>query len=298
MNARGAALPLVLWGIAFLGALVILVASRMNEGMDEESQAGRMFRARQLALRGLAIARHPGIAPGDPLLASGSPDSEGFQVRFTDESGRLNPNVMLAQGERQALLALFTAWGAPQRLAEAATDSLADWADPDDFRSLAGAEASEYLREGLRGLPPNAPLRNLQEMELVMNLRDILAAKEGWRNYFTVLHEGKININHAEEPLLRDLAGLEETQTRRIMDFLAGADKQRDTEDDGEFSKIEDAVAVAGASGPQAAALGKWVGVEGGLRRIESTGFCAGVRRTISAVVSEDGREILAWEEH
>lgn len=274
-----------------------MVAARMNEGMDEESHLGRMFRARQLALRGLAIARHPGIKTGDPLLGQGTPETEGYEVKFTDESGRLNPNILLAQGDRAALVSLFMAWGASSRLAEAATDALADWVDPDDFRSLAGAEVSDYLQEGMRGLPPNAPIRNLQELELVINLRDVLAEKEGWMDYFSVLHEGKINVNEASPEILRDVAGLNEEQIERLLDYRAGRDGLQDTEDDREFEKLEDALAIAGAAGPQAQALTNWFGVEGGLKRIESTGFCAGVRRTLSVVVSEDGQQVLAWEE-
>jgi len=297
MNSRGAALPLVLWGIAFLGALVIMATTRINEGMDEESQSGRLFRARQLALQGLAIARHPSIQPGDPLLQKGTPETEGYAVKFSNESGRLNPNFFLARGERAAFTRLFEAWGADPRLADAATDSLADWVDTDEFRSLAGAEAPEYLQDGQRGIPPNAPVRNLQELEMVMHLREVLATKEGWREYFSVLYEGAVNVNEAPPAMLRDLAGLEDVQIERIQEYLAGTDGQRDTEDDRNFKEIADVIAIAGASGPQAEALAKWFGVEGELRRIESTGFCGGLRRTLTAVVSEDGQQILAWEE-
>ena len=297
VSERGAALPLVLWGIAFLGALVIVVASRSEESMEEESLAGRGFRARQLALKGLALARHPDVLPNDPLLRTGSPETEGYEVRFTQESGRLNPNFFLALGERQLFITLFTAWGAPPRLADAATDSLIDWVDPDDFRSLAGAESPQYLQEGQRGLPPNAPLRNLRELEMVMNLRDIAGLNKGWRSYFSLLHQGKININHAEAPLLQDLVGLDDLQIERLERFRAGKDGLQHTEDDEEFERVEDAIAVAGAAGSQADALRKWFGVEGSLRRIESTGFCGGVRRTLSVVASEDGKNILAWDE-
>lgn len=297
MTSRGAALPLVLWGIALLGGLVILVASRMSEGLEEESWEGKLVRARQLALSGLALGRHPGIQPGDPLLRQGNPETEGWEVRFSDESGRLNPAFYIAEGERGALVALFRAWGVEDRMAQAAVDSLADWMDADDFRSLAGAESPEYLQHGLRGLPPNSPPRSLGELEMVLHLRDVLAEKENWQDYFTVLHEGRINIHHAPPALLRDLAGLDPLQIERLEQFLAGRDGVRHTEDDAEFARIEQAMGVAGAAGAQAEALRKWFGVEGQSRRIESTGFCGGVRRTISVVVSEDGSSILAWEE-
>jgi general secretion pathway protein K len=294
---RGIALPLVLWGIAFLSGIVILVAVRMSERIDEESKAERTFRARQMALRGLALASNPQIEKWDPILRSGSPEEEGYEVRISDESGRISPNHFLQSGDRTALLNLFASWEVDPRLADAAVDSLTDWLDPDSLRSLAGAEAPEYAAAGLGGLPPNSAFGDVREMEYVLNARDVLAARPGWQNLFTVTYDGPINVNFAEADVLAGVAQLDPEQIARMQSFMAGADGQRDTKDDVQFESVEDAVAISGAFGPQALALERFFGVEGGMRRIDSTGYCGGLRRTISAIVGEGGREILAWEE-
>jgi len=294
MNRRGIALPLVLWGVAFLSGVVILVAVRINEQMEDETRAEKIFHARMLALKGLAIAMHPDVQESDPLLAGGDPESEGFRVLITDEAGRINPNFLIGSGDRDLLGTLFAAWEADLRVSDAAIDSLADWIDPDDLRGLGGAEFPEYRAAGIQGLPPNADLGDIREMESVLNLRDVLAAKEGWRDYFTVLHEGKININHASDGILEDVAGLIPRQIEGIKAYLAGPDGLPGTVDDQEFEDIDQAVAIAGSSGTNDA-LEKFFGTGGSVRRIESTGFAGGVKRTVTAVL--DGDRLLEWEE-
>jgi type II secretory pathway component PulK len=292
---RGIALPIVLWGIAFLAAVVIMVGVRVKERTTEQSHAERSFHARTLALKGLAFGRHPGIKEGDPLLREGDPETEGYEVLISDESGRINPNTWI--GDRDLFSTLFFAWDVPQREADAAIDSLTDWIDADEFRSLAGAERGEYESAGLPGFPPNAPLGDIREMESVLNLRDVLAEVDGWKDDFTILYDGKINVNHASEALLADLAGLEERQILALKEYRQGVDGERGTEDDLEFTKIEDAIAIAGAAGNQAVALEKFFGTSGKARRVESTGFAYGVSRTITVVTQGDGNTILAWEE-
>jgi len=134
-------------------------------------------------------------------------------------------------------------------------------------------------------------------MESVLNLREVLAEIDDWKDDFTLLHDGKINVNHASEPLLADLAGLEERQIRALKDYRLGVDGERGTEDDLEFTKIDDAIAIAGAVGNQAAAMTKFVDTAGKARRVESRGFVYGVTRTITVVTQGDGNAILAWEE-
>jgi type II secretory pathway component PulK len=294
---RGVALLLVLWGVGFLSALTVLLAVRMNEVMIGESRAEKMFRARQLALGGLAIGRHPDVLPGDPLLARGNPeatDSEGFLVSLSDDSGRINPNAWVS--EREVLRALFTGWGHDLMEADAAIDSLSDWIDPDDLRSLAGAEAPEYARAGMEGLPRNAPLEDIREMASVLNLRDLLFGREGWRDTFTLWYDGPVNINHADPGLIALLSNLSERQIKSIVEFRVGIDGVEGTGDDGEFESMDGVRGITGASDAQMQSLEAVFGVTGSARRIRSTGFCHGARHTISAVTGGDG-QILHWEE-
>jgi hypothetical protein len=296
-RSRAIALPLVLWGVAFLSALVIVAAVRVKERTEEQSHAERTFRARQLALKGLAIGRHPDVGESDPLLVSGDPETEGYEVRISDDSGRINPNFWIAQGDRELFRTLFASRDIPLRESDAAIDGLTDWIDGDDFRTLAGAEYPEYNAAGMPGLPANAPLSDLREMESVINLRDVLASFDGWRDLFSLYHSGKVNINEAGDDVLTDLAGLQPRQIEALNKFQDGQDGLPNTEDDQEFGEIEDAIDIAASDGPQTKALRSFFGVEGSVRRIESTGFCYGVSRKITVVTSGDSDTILAWEE-
>jgi hypothetical protein len=53
-------------------------------------------------------------------------------------------------------------------------DALLDWIDADDLRRLNGAEADDYLDQGLNYVPSDAPFRTMTEMLLVMGMSETL----------------------------------------------------------------------------------------------------------------------------
>jgi hypothetical protein len=295
---RAIALPLVLWSIAFMGGLVVLLSGVVSDWMDSESLAGRRFVARQMALSGIALGLNPVLKPGDPLLRSGSPDGEGYEVRIGNEAAKINPNFWIQQGNRPMFLRLFEGWGVEIVAAEAAIDGLIDWIDGDDFLSLKGAERGEYERAGRPGFPANRPLRHIREMEAVMNLSPILAAKPDWQSYFTVWYSGKTSIQHAKEPILAELAELTPIQIQTLLELRAGVDGIEGTDDDEKFTSIESVADFLGADLRQREALLAFFDTSGDIRRIESTGFCNGVRHTI-VVVAPSGSpgQVMSWEE-
>lgn len=94
----GFALPIVLWTIALLTVLVMMALGAVNRWIDEASVAEKTFRARQLALSGLAIAMNQNVAPNDPILTKGDPKSnqgESYTVEITNDAGLINPNIFL-----------------------------------------------------------------------------------------------------------------------------------------------------------------------------------------------------------
>jgi len=286
---RALALPIVLWSIAFLAGLVVLVAGVVGNWIADEARAERVFRARQLALSGIAIGLNPAVKPGDPLLHSGSKETEGFEVRLSDESGKINPNFWIAQNHREIFIRLFDAWGVDPKERDAAIDGLADWIDADDFRSLAGAERGEYEADGRAGFPANRPLIHIREMEAILGMDRALASHEGWQELFTVWHNGKINLQHAGEPLLTELVELTSEQCRSLFELRAGPDAVEGNEDDVKFESIEAAAKLIGARGRQLEQLEEFFDVAGGVRRIESTGFCAGTEHRIVVIAPENG---------
>jgi hypothetical protein len=295
---RAFALPLVLWSIAFMAGLLVLLSGLVSDWMDSESRAERRFVARQMALSGIALGLNPALKAGDPLLRSGNPDGEGYEVRIGNEAAKINPNFWIQQGNRPLFLKLFEGWGVDMMEAEAAIDGLTDWIDGDDFLSLKGAERGEYERAGRPGFPANRPLRHVREMEAVMNLSPILAAKPDWQSYFTVWYGGKISIQYAKEPVLAELAELTPPQIQSLLEVRAGVDGIEGTDDDEKFTSIEAVADFLGAGGRQRDALLNFFDTSGDIRRIESTGFCHGVRHQIIVVAPAGSPgQIMSWEE-
>lgn len=297
-NSRAMALALVLWSIAFMGGIVVLLSGVVGSWLENESLAERRFIARQMALSGVALGLNPAIKPGNPLLQSGSPDTEGYEVRIDNEAARINPNFWIEQGGRPVFLRLFESWGIDRDAGEAAIDGLTDWIDGDDFLSRKGAERGEYERAGRPGYPANKPLRHIREMDAVMNLAPILSQKENWQDYFTVWYSGKISIQHAQEPILRELAELTPSQIEALVKMRAGRDGIEGTEDDQKLGSSEAVAGLLGAGGRQRDALINFFDASGDIRRIESTGYCHGFKHKIIVVASAgSANQIMSWEE-
>lgn len=295
---RAVALPLVLWCIAFLAGLVILTGGLVSGWIDSESLAERKFVARQMALSGIALGLNPAVETGSPLLRHGNKNTEGYEVKLTNEAARLNPNFWIQSGNREAFNRLFATWGASLAASEAAIDGLQDWIDADDFVSLKGAERGDYERAGRPGYPANRPLKHIREMESVMNLAPLLAAKQGWQDAFTIWYSGKISIQHAQEPLLKALAELTPNQCQSLIQMRAGLDGVDNTADDQKLESIEAVADFLGAGGKQRAALLEFFDTSGDMRRIESTGWCGGISHKIVVIAPTGANgQIMSWEE-
>ncbi len=295
---RAMALALVLWSIAFMGGILVLLAGVVGDWLENESLAERHFIARQMALSGIAVGLNPAIKPGNPLLKTGTPDTEGYEVRIDNEAARINPNFWIEQANRPIFLKLFESWGIDRDLGEAAIDGLVDWVDGDDFLSRKGAERGEYERAGRPGYPANRPLRHIREMEAVMNLAPLLSQKENWQDYFTVWYSGKISIQYAQEPILRELAELTPSQIEALIKMRAGRDGIEGTDDDQKLGSSEAVAGFLGAGGRQRDALINFFDASGDIRRIESSGYCHGTKHKIIVVGSGGSpNQIMSWEE-
>jgi hypothetical protein len=295
---RAAALPLVLWCIAFIAGLVVLLGGAVSSWMESETRAEKKMVARQMALSGIAIGQNPVIKPGDPLLRRGNREAEGFEVNLSNEAGRINPNFWIQNNNRSLFIRLFSSWGADIASTDAAIDSLIDWIDGDDFVSLKGAEQGEYDRAGKRGYPANRPIKHIRELEAVLNLSRLLFEKEGWQSSFTVWYNGKISIQYATEPLLTAIAEFTPVQCRSLIQMRAGRDGIDGTNDDQKIASLEDMADFLALGQRQRAALLEFFDVSGDLRRIESTGWCGGVAHKVTVVSGVDpNSQMMSWEE-
>lgn len=285
----GMALPMVLWTIALLAGITLLLAGIIDGWITDETHSDRVFRARQQALTGVAIAMNPAILPGDPLLEKRRSDNEeGYKVVIKDESGLINPNTWLAAtpDRRDLFRRLFGVWGLDINQCETVADALYDWQSPTPFRSLHGAKQPEYEAAGLSGLPPGAPFTSPAEMALVLGFQPVMQAKRDWNSYFTTYYAGKINILHAPKTILTDLLGLSSAQADSWIILRNGKDGIEGSGDEPVVPSITNAVALIGANGTQEAAILDTCDVTGSVRRIESTGFSHGVTHLITVIVS------------
>ena len=294
----GMALPMVLWTIALLAGIVVLLVGVLDGWISEETRAGKKFQARQQALSGIAVGK--AVQPGDPILQhSTGGGAEGYSVVIKDESGLINPNAWLGvtPNRRDLFQKLFTAWGLDMNQCAAAADGLYDWLSPNPFRSLHGAKQPEYEAAHRSGLPPGEPFVSPEEMSFVIGFWPVTQAKPTWKSYFSTLNNlPKINILHAPKVILTDLLGLTPAQADAWITQRNGKDGIEGTDDDLKPSNIEQVEKIyLAANSAQKAIISDTCDITGSIRRIESTGYCNGVKHLITVVVGSNS--LLGWSE-
>ncbi len=287
----GSALLIMLWAVALLSATTLGLALYLDSGLEEGAARSKSVRARQLAESGLAVAMHPLVERGDPVLHRKFGPVEEFQVSLQSESARINLNAELADESSQVLNDLFQAWGMSIEEAETVVDSLRDWVDADDFTRLDGMEYAGYAEMGFPQFPRNKPFTSLDEVMLCRGAHLIADYNPAWKSVFTLWSDGKININDAEADVLVHAAGLSEAQADSIVDARLGVDGIKDTEDDLVFENIEQVRLFLGLPETLFAPIAEKLTAADGLTRIKSTGRVAGLTCTLSALVRKGAGE-------
>lgn len=278
---KGASLVAVLWLIGVLGLSILAVAKFVALDTQWAAAVIKSAAARNLAESGIAIASHPRIIDGDPLLTSLDQETDsGYKVQITWEEGLIPINQVLLLGKKDVLQRLFVAWGQNPDSASSLVDALADWVDKNDLVSLNGAESDAYSAAGKDGFPYNKPFASLGEMEWVLGMDQISSLKPDWRSYFTLWSNGQIDLNAAGPEVVFAASGgsdiaraLEFVQHRNGNDLVVG------TPDDNKFPSIAAALAFLGAS---VEAENKLLAIRSTTKRIYSTGFYQGEEVGIS----------------
>jgi general secretion pathway protein K len=211
-SSRGFALILVLWILVLIAAVgtYILAGARTETAIAQNVVAGAQAEA--LADSGVALAVFNLLDPvesrrwpldGEPHLLSVPGGS--LSVRLIDEGGKINPNL----APESLMAGLFVALGVEPSPARRLGAAVADWIDTDDVPRREGAEVPQYADAGLSYRPFNAPLRNLDELGLVLGVTpEILAAA---RPYLTLCTEQAAPDPARAPPLVRNALGLAET---------------------------------------------------------------------------------------
>jgi len=285
---QGSALIAVFWMIAVMGMLVYAGARALDtDARHTRLMRGRVY-AKRLARTGLEIGRHPALPAHDPLLSYQTPDGGSYQVRIVAEEARLNINVLLGSDDRVLLPRLFASWGLKAEDASALHDALHDWVDVDDRTRLNGAEKRDYEKAGLIGLPFNRPFKEVEEMRLVRGMDIVDALRPDWREWFTVLGDGRVDVNDARPELISLLANVPMERLTPLLTLRAGRDGVRDTQDDVRLQSAVQVAQLLGIFQPQIVEhLTRWTQFAGPIRRIESTGIFGDVRRRLVLIVQD-----------
>ncbi len=293
-GSSGAALALVLWAVFVLTTLLIVVVRLVHFDLDLGEQGSKRFSARQVAQTGVGYALHPKVKRGDALLTQTYASSDRLEVRISNEDARLNINGLLLGDKTASLQRLFVFWGVKEKDAAMAVDSLKDWVDEDDQRSLNGAEAGDT--SGF-SVPENRPFLSVGEMENVRGMEAVRRAKPEWAEFFSTKSSGRLDLQDVSGDLLQVFGGLGADQARAFVQFRAGADGKAGTADDPEIMSVQTLGSVAGLSPEQVQNLEQVFGTGSLMRRVVSDGYSGGLRHEITVIATAGKPGYLSWAE-
>lgn len=298
-RAPGSALLVVLWVIALLSFLVVTTMMITMQDVETGISRKMVFRARQLAEMGVAVASHPMVKAQDPLLRRKVSDTEGYYVKLTTEEARINLNSLLTEEKRPTLQRVFTRWGLRPADASELVESLMDWKDADDLRRLQGAERQEYERAGFADRPYNRPFHTLDEVLLVKGMGAFADAHPEWREIFTLWGDGRVDVNEASAAVIAATADVSLSVAETVVAVRDGRDGVHQTEDDQLFENVEDALTLLGLGGEQRTAAAALFSLRGSTLRIESVGQVHDLSRGIAVILKKDPvrPKVLEWRE-
>ncbi len=315
LTPRGSALILTLWCVAILSVMIVTLARVVDADVDASSLATKRFEARELALTGLAFGLNPQVERGNALLRQRFENGDALDVAVTSESARINVNEVLADENDETLADLFELWEIPEELSRVAVDSLRDWVDENDLRSLNGAEEEDLFGQTRYSIPENRNFISVDEMERVRGMDEVIAQRPNWEDVFSVYSLEQLDVQDASLDVLRVAVGLSTEQAGRLIESRNGPDEEPQTDDDLIFENLDQVASVVGLSESQRQALNSRFAVGVEPTRIESVGTTGGVSYRITVIVERGGAapnggaggggngggggadSILSWEE-
>ena len=144
---------------------------------------------------------------------SGLVDIDSIEVMVDAKPGgrRLNINTVTEDQLRAFFGNLLKDVSASDEIAQ----SIMDWRDSDDQPRVRGAERDYYLKDNRMVLPANAPFREVDDLLDVRGMTpDIL---EKARPYLRTYGNDVVNLNTADEPVLRAIPGMTDVILSRIL---------------------------------------------------------------------------------
>ena len=200
-NERGVILLVVVWSLVVLMVIALelgrtarvegistdvyqqeaktyyLAMAGLNHALYQLVRAGQQGRARQNRDGGGDRAQldsneqGPKECPDAWRLGDGQWKNEfsgegGYQVRVSDESGKININ----QADEVILRQTFTNLDFDPDFGDALADAILDWRDPDDLERLNGVESDYYLAQDIPYPAKDGPFDVIDELLLIRDV--------------------------------------------------------------------------------------------------------------------------------
>jgi general secretion pathway protein K len=249
-SEKGVALILVLWIGALLSmaalSLSLLTRTDALATLSAKEELENKFLAEAGIRRGIMelfyrqANRAQQVLPEKPEVyqCDGSPYTAdlmdgNYQIRITDESGKINLNT-LKDNNSVVLKNLLMNQGATDETSNIVVDSILDWKDKDNLHRLSGAEDDYYLSLPKPYKAKNGEFDTLEELVLVRGVSKSLlygeAGKKGMLPFCTLFSKtDKINLNAASPELLKAIPGMTEEMIQIIVSYrnLSAAEKTK-----------------------------------------------------------------------
>jgi hypothetical protein len=173
LATEGSVLVVILWMLVLIGFLVGQYLGHNREKADIAQNAWTAFRQRQAVSSVVQLFSVDAWPLSDGTGADGRwfrlfPDDSQIWVRVDKESLRVNLNTA-SDGEIKQKISLMMGDDF-QREADAVSDCILDWRDPDSLSRMFGAEEKDYQAKGLPYRPANGPFSVMSELLLVMGV--------------------------------------------------------------------------------------------------------------------------------
>ena len=309
---------MVMWVLLIVSLIVSTFAFEMQLEARLISAQRKRFKADQLALAGVELAKAmlafekdpvdpDDVVYDDPYRSKASSIAKGIPVDFTEEigDGTLTLHIDFEEGRRNIHKLSAEEWheifdqaGIPNVEWDSMLGALTDWEDENDLSQLNGAEKDDWFYREKGYEPKNAPIDTVDELLLIKGWEkeylygtgtneNVETPIRGIAGQLTTWGNGKINPNTTQE-VLNSIPNLSEGTIDAIMDAQLGPDGELGTEDDGIFQ--EDLAALG---------LGDPFSLKPEYVTVMSEGSVGGVISTISAVFKLSGKESkpLFWLE-
>jgi len=259
-----------------------------------------MLKAEAVACSGAEVALNPTTKPSSPYLKGQLNNGATYEARLTGEGGRLNINWLVA-GENPDRLEILRQYlqnkGIDLNERDTMVDSLLDWVEPNVglHHMNAPPESDDYH-------PPHALLTRVEELKNVAGWAEFTATP-GWDNDFTVsttLQSG-IDLAWASREVLLALPGLTNEMVDRYLQLRQGPDGVDGTDDDTQFTSVEEVWGVMGLNPQLASQLTQkgLVAFNVPVFRVTSVGTAGKATRTVQMVFRRVGvmPQVITWRE-